>query len=245
MRSTAETCDSTVFTEMNSCLAISLYAYPRAISRSTSRSRCVSRSRSSSTGGASVEAKASRTKPASRGEDRVAVLDPEDGVDQVGAGDGLGDVAAGAAPDDADDVLGGVRDGQRQEAHRVLDRAHEGRAAAQHLDAAAAREVDVEEDDLGAGRRDDGDRLVDVGGLADDLDTGLLGAADLGLYSGAEHPVVVDEHDSYPALRALVAPGRLSGPVHRSSSPSPARLPCPRRAPNAAVRYRRCAASGR
>ncbi|CAM5686228.1 hypothetical protein SCALM49S_05510 [Streptomyces californicus] len=75
-------------------------------------------------------------------------------------------------------------------------------AAAQHLDAAAAREVDVEEDDLGAGRRDDGDRLVDVGGLADHLDAGLLGAADLRLHPGAEHPVVVDEHDPYPSLRA-------------------------------------------
>src|SRR5690606_34037591 len=58
LRSTAETWDSTVFPEMNGCLAISLYAYPRAISRGTSRSRWVRRTEAWSTGGSTVEAQA-------------------------------------------------------------------------------------------------------------------------------------------------------------------------------------------
>ena len=54
-----------------------------------------------------------------RGEHRVALGDPADRVDQLGAGDGLGDVAAGAGADGADHVLGGVGDRQRQEARPV------------------------------------------------------------------------------------------------------------------------------
>jgi len=59
---------------MNSSDAISLYAYPRASSRSTSRSRGVSRSSSGSLIGAEPgrSAKASSTNPASRGENTAS-----------------------------------------------------------------------------------------------------------------------------------------------------------------------------
>ncbi len=54
LRSTAETCASTVFAEMPSWAAISLYMYPRAMCWSTSRSRGVSRSSSGSTCAAGI-----------------------------------------------------------------------------------------------------------------------------------------------------------------------------------------------
>ena len=111
----------------------------------------------------------------------------------------------------------------------LLGVGHQRGAAAQHFDPAAARQVHVEEDDLGPGRRDDRDRLVDVGGLADHLDAGPLGLADLGLDARTEHPVVVDEDDAHgrPAARRSVrgvaaAPGRPV-PARRSR----AGVPCP------------------
>ena len=52
---------------------------------------------------------------------------------------------------------------------------------------------------------DDGDRLVDVAGLADDLDARALGPPDLRLDSRAEHPVVVDEdHPDPPSAASAV-----------------------------------------
>ena len=44
----------------------------------------------------------------SRGEDGVTGGDPADGLDQLRSGDGLGQIAPGAGPDDGDDILGGI-----------------------------------------------------------------------------------------------------------------------------------------
>lgn len=71
--------------------------------------------------------------------------------------------------------------------------------------------MDVEQHHLGAGRRDHGDRLVHIGRLTDDLDTGLFGTADLRLHAGTEHPVVVDEHDPY----TTAVPGPAPAAVRR------------------------------
>ena len=75
------------------------------------------------------------------------------------------------------------------------------------------------------------DRRVDVLGLADDVD----GVAELGAHAGAEHPVVVDEHDprraasvmrSLPRRAASVtvalAPATERGISSWTSVPSPA-----------------------
>ena len=110
-------------------------------------------------------ANASSTKPASRGENTASPLGhPVDRGDELGAGDRLGDVAAGAGPDRADHVLGGVGDRQREEpgapAARGADPAH-------HLGAATAGQVHVEQHHLGLVPDHGRDGLVDVGGLGD------------------------------------------------------------------------------
>ncbi len=65
--------------------------------------------------------------------------------------------------------------------------------AAEHLDAAAAGQVHVEEDDLGLrSRAITGDGFGDRAGLADDVD--LVGdRGELGAHPRAEQRVVVDE----------------------------------------------------
>src|SRR5262249_9211080 len=60
-----------------------------------------------------------------------------------------------------------------------------------HLRATAAGQVHVEEYDVRVQVGDRGDRLVDVRGLADDVDRG----AELGADAGPEHRVVVDDQD--------------------------------------------------
>ena len=72
LRSTDDACVSTVLTEMCSAAAISLYAYPRARYRITSCSRGVSWSSSGSAVEVTCPAKASSTKPASRGENTAS-----------------------------------------------------------------------------------------------------------------------------------------------------------------------------
>ena len=86
---------------------------------------------------------------------------------QVRPGDRLGHVAARAGADDGDDVLGGVGDRQREEPHvRQL-----GAQRLQDGPAAAAGQVDVEQHDVGPGRPGSpSTAVVDVGGLADDVD---------------------------------------------------------------------------
>jgi hypothetical protein len=132
-----------------------------------------------------------------RREDRVALADAADGVGEVGAGDRLRHVAAGAGADDRDDVVGVVADREREEAllgaplGGLLD----------HLDAAATGHVDVEEDDVGLALGDLADGVLDGLGLAEDLDQ----VTELGLHPGAEDPVVVDDDDGRRLLAHLSA----------------------------------------
>ena len=65
-----------------------------------------------------------------------------------------------------------------------------------HLDAAAAGQVHVEQHHLGLVLGDRGDRLVDVGGLGQDLDLAGAGGGQLGADAAAEHGVVVDDDDA-------------------------------------------------
>ena len=130
-----------------------------------------------------------------RREHRVAVGDPADRGDQLGAGDGLGDVAARAAADGADHVLGGVADRQREEARlgrRGLDPPH-------HLAPPPPGRCTSRSTTSGRCSRDRGHRLVDVGGLGDHLDQAGAGRGQLGAHAAAEHRVVVDDHDAHRA----------------------------------------------
>ena len=127
-------------------------------------------------------------------EHRITVADPSDGFDQFVGTDGLGDVAARAGPDQADHVLGGVGHRQGEEP--------DGRALGEHaLEdglATAAREVHVEQHDLGLGLEDAGDGRRHVDGGADDVDALL----DLGPHAGEEQPMVVDQERAH-ASRTL------------------------------------------
>src|SRR5690606_27105930 len=113
-----------------------------------------------------------------RGKDRVALGDPGHRVDDLVAGDGLRDVAAGAGADDADHVLGRVGNAQREELGVGIALEH----LLRDLRSPTAGEVDIEQDDVGAGLPDHPDGLIDVPGLAHDVDA----VADLGAYAGAE-----------------------------------------------------------
>ena len=155
--------------------------------RSTSRSRAVSWSSSGSTSAGVSEANASSTKPGQpRREDRVAVGDPAHRVGQLGAGDRLGHVAARAGADDRDHVLGRV--GDAESARKRWAGSALGHLA-DHLEAAAARHVDVEQDDVGLELDDAADRVLDARGVAEHVDQ----AVELGAHAGAEQRVVVDD----------------------------------------------------
>ena len=123
-----------------------------------------------------------------RREDGVALGRALDRVDELLARDRLGHVAARAGADDVDHVLGGVRDGEREEADAGALR----RDLRDHGVAAAVGQVDVEQDDVGIEIADERDCLRDGAGLADDLD----GVAELGPDARAEEMVVVDEDDA-------------------------------------------------
>src|SRR5690606_16528646 len=125
-----------------------------------------------------------------RREDGIAFGYPADGRDQVVTGDGLGDVAASTRSDGADDVLGGVGDRQREEAHVRQLRVD----LADDLAAAPTGKVYVEQDHLGCGGEHHLHRLGGVGGFTDDGD-GVRRLGQFGAHAGAEHRVVVDEDD--------------------------------------------------
>ena len=74
-------------------------------------------------------------------EHRVPVGHLPHRLHQLGPGDGLGDVAPGAGPDDADDVLGRVRHRQGEELHLRVGPRHR----VDHRPTAAAGHVDVEQ----------------------------------------------------------------------------------------------------
>ena len=75
---------------------------------------------------------------------------------------------------------------------------------AQHLDAAAVRHVDVEQDDVRAQVRDPGDRLGDRTGLTDHRHVGNA-AVQLGAHARAEQGVVVDEEHPHGGGRRVIA----------------------------------------
>ena len=72
-----------------------------------------------------------------------------------------------------------------------------GPTASQHRQPAAVGHVDVEQHDVRACRADHRDRLGTVARLADDVDP----VAELGAHPGAEHRVVVDQHDPHAQVR--------------------------------------------
>ena len=123
----------------------------------------------------------------SRGEDGVARPHSPDGVDQVSARDVLGDVAAGARPDDRDDVLGGVGDREGEEANAGTSGAG-GADLAQDSQSASIGHVHVQEDHVGLAFDDHLHGGGDIVGVPDDVDR----VGDLGPYAGADELVVVD-----------------------------------------------------
>ena len=84
-----------------------------------------------------------------RREHGVAAVDTADRVVEVGGGDRLGDVAPGTGTNDPDHVVGSVGHRERQEPSRQLV----GGDAFDDCPSAAARQVDVEENDVGRVRR--------------------------------------------------------------------------------------------
>src|SRR5829696_3021103 len=120
-------------------------------------------------------------------EDGIAVANPAHGVRELLARDRLGDVAPGSRADDRDHVAGIVGNGECEEA---LLRP-ELRDLLDHLDAAPARHVHVEQYDLRPELRDRPHGVLDRLGLAEGLDSSL----ELGLDARAEDRVVVHDHD--------------------------------------------------
>src|ERR671919_1305273 len=164
-----------------------------------------------------------------RREDRVTGPDPFDRGRQLLAGDRLRHVPTRARPDDADHVLGRIRDRQRQEANarpfgrnRVDDRV-----------AASVRKMHVEEDDVRVELLDQRHGVGHGPGLADDLHR----PGELRPDAGEEERVVVHQDDArlHDALRStrsstsvpssgaltIVAcpPARSSRPSIESTSP--------------------------
>ena len=136
--------------------------------RSTSRSRGVSRSSSASTGARRRPAKASRTKPARRGEKTASpAATRRIGVEQLVAGDRLGDVTASAGADDGDHVLGrvGHRQGQEPRVGRSAAAAPRGSPAPPPPGRWTSSSTTS-----GRGRADAGDAASSVGRFTDDVD---------------------------------------------------------------------------
>ena len=140
-----------------------------------------------------------------RAEDGVAVGHPPDRGEQLLGVDRLGDVAAGAGPDDGDDVLGRVGHREREEAHRHAGARLHAVARPDDVGAAvpvAAGQVDVEEHDVGLLLLDDLHGRLDRSRLTGDLEGERAGprcrreGRQLGAHAGAEHVVVVDDDDA-------------------------------------------------
>ena len=121
-----------------------------------------------------------------RREDRVAVGDALDRVGEPLGVDRLGDVAARAGADHGDHVLRRVGDRERQEAHV---RAAGDATTATPPPSGMCTSSSTTSGFVGLDQRDG---LVDVAGLADDLDAPL----ELAAHARAEQRVVVDQHDA-------------------------------------------------
>ena len=160
--------------------------------------------------GEGVEDEARQT----RREHGVARRDPVDGLQELRARNRLGHVAAGAGPNDVDHVLGRVGDRQGQEAHLGML----GQDAAQDGVAAAARQVHIEQDDVGQALADELHRRPRLVGLPHHFD----GVAQFGLDAGPEDRVVLDQEDAGAPLGLGVHVIRARGGMEScTSAPSP------------------------
>src|SRR5664280_2280551 len=151
-----------------------------------------------------------------RREDGVPIGYPPDRGRQVGAADGLGDVAARARADDTDHVLGGVGHAEGEKPDVGTARCHRG----QHRLTATAGQVDVEQDDVGPAGLDHRHGRLHVGGLPDDLHA----VAEFGPHARAEEPVVVDQHNPGPGRCHRALPVGCSGRLSSISVPLPGEL---------------------
>ena len=105
-------------------------------------------------------------------EERVAVGDGLDGGDEPGRGDVLEQEPAGTGAQRLDDVLVGIERGQDEDPGVRGDAVADD--AARRRDPVEHRHADVHHDDVGLEALGDLDALLAVGGLADDLDVGLV-----------------------------------------------------------------------
>ena len=122
-----------------------------------------------------------------RREDSVAFGDPMHGFDELGPCDRLGDVTAHARADHRDDVLGGVGNGEREEAHLgvvTMQGSHDSCAT-------PSRQMDVDQNDVRQTFGDELNRRFDIVGFADDVDC----CPELGAHASKKERVVVDEEN--------------------------------------------------
>ena len=176
---------STVFSAMNSCSPISRYVWPRATYWSTSRSR----SDSGCTGPLALARRRNSpsTSEASDGENTgspwAARQSP---LPQLLGRRGLHQVADRTGGHRVEQVALGLRHGQHHDPGLLAARLGD-------LDAAAARHVEVADDEVGLRAGDHGDGLVGVAGLADDVEV----AAQVGAHPAAPDRVVVGQHHAH------------------------------------------------
>jgi len=122
-----------------------------------------------------------------RAEVRVAGGHPLDRRDQLGGVDGLRHISERAGADHRHHVLRGVRDRQREHTRRIL-----GRSQGTQDGHAPVRNMDVEQDDIGRGCVNRGDRLGRSRRLPDHLAVVLELCPD----PGAEEVMVIDHDDA-------------------------------------------------
>ena len=127
-------------------------------------------------------------------ENRIALGDPSNRVDELDPRDRLGHVASCTGPDHRDDVLGSIGHRERQKADVGVRGPH----GFDHRLAATVGEVDIQEHHVGlalADQLDGGSHLV---GLPDDPH----GVTEFGPHPRPEQVVIVDQEDPRPALDA-------------------------------------------
>ena len=131
MRRTDETCDSTVLAEMLEVAAhllVGVAAGDQAQHLTLARRELVELGVEPGAGRTALGERVEHEAGQPRREHGVPGGDPVDGLEELGPRDRLGDVAAGAGPDDVDHVLGRVGHREGQELHLGVVRA--GRRAA-------------------------------------------------------------------------------------------------------------------
>lgn len=126
-----------------------------------------------------------------RREHRVAAGGGMHGTTHLDARRPLRDVAAGARADHADDVFRGIRHTEREEPRGDARRRTDDLLAARGVVPRAARQMHIEQYDVGPGLGDDRDRGRHVGGLADHDD----GLVEVAAQPRPEDRMVVDDHD--------------------------------------------------